>query len=269
MINFVIYSPHYDENSGGVLALYSLSKSINSLGYNSVVVNDCLRKGVDLIDEHTFVVYPEIVIGNPLNSKNVVRWQLNKVGVIGGDESSWGDKDIIAYFSENFKSNFIDSQINLMCFEPHLDRFFEKTKDKDIDTCVLFYKSFRYRSSFDAHPNNSFVLDNVVGNMSAVVDVLSRTKVFISYDTDTYYSIIARLCGASSIIIERDGVSKKDFFESRVFFKFGISYGFGMFEEAEDSSDKIVGHLMSLSERSLQTVKNLIDVCQCHLEYTR
>ena len=265
-MDFIIGSPPYNENSGGLVALYSLNDAINSLGRNCIVVNYVSKEIKDLVKDHTFVIYPEIIYGNPLEAKNVIRWQLNKPGFISGDETSWGENDIIAYFSEDFRSDSIKNQIQLVSFNPRIDKFVEKTKDKDIDTTVLFHKATKYRNVFDSHPKNSFVLDSVIEDMSAVVDVLSRTKRFICYDTDTYYSVIARLCGASSIVVERDGLSKKDFFNTRPFFKFGISYGFDMIDQAEEESNKVVSHILSLKEQSLQTVKNLIELCHSRLE---
>ena len=56
------------------------------------------------IGNDDIVVYPEVVCGNPLGAKRVVRWLLNEPGVIGGD-GVFEEQDLILAYSKNFVPN--------------------------------------------------------------------------------------------------------------------------------------------------------------------
>lgn len=100
-----IYAPPYKEYSAGVRALYYLCHILNQLGHLSWIV-----ESEKLDDDLTYtsgflnaplltsavakshfeyglppiVIYPESVVGNPLNAQLVARWFLSYPGSIGG-----------------------------------------------------------------------------------------------------------------------------------------------------------------------------------------
>ena len=92
---FIIYAPPFDENSGGNVLLHRLCDLLNKEGESAYIrlwdmpqpnnsgiygsFNTPLAKISDLSD-NTIVVYPEVVSGNPLMAKNVVRWLLYHPG---------------------------------------------------------------------------------------------------------------------------------------------------------------------------------------------
>src|SRR6185295_8456760 len=94
---FVIYCPPYTEKSSGVRALHRLCHLLNTAGYRAVVHTRTL--GPHSVNkkwqtplwsegstaESTVVIYPEIIVGNPLQAKRIVRWTLNYPGVFAGD----------------------------------------------------------------------------------------------------------------------------------------------------------------------------------------
>ena len=123
-LKFVIFSPSYSENNGGAVTLHHLCDLINKVGYecylypgfDSFEINILNYKAVlpkffkkvlmqpfrrfkkskrfstptlnnfpgkFALDE-LVVIYPEIVFGNPLGAKNVVRWLLHNPGFFSG-----------------------------------------------------------------------------------------------------------------------------------------------------------------------------------------
>lgn len=123
-MKFIIFTPGYDPDVGGIIVLHKLCHVLNSLGYESYLypfyqtelinkeyfINPLLRvlkslvkpllisfKTNEAFDTPVFnkrkrnisddfvVIYPEIVYGNPLKANNVVRWLLHKPGFHTGN----------------------------------------------------------------------------------------------------------------------------------------------------------------------------------------
>jgi len=100
---YYIYAVEFTQKPAGIRALHYLCHALNKLGAEAYLIgcqteseklrtpilkeSDVLRhekSGVDPI-----MVYPEVVLGNPLNMPHIVRWLLNSAGHLGGifDES--------------------------------------------------------------------------------------------------------------------------------------------------------------------------------------
>jgi hypothetical protein len=251
-MRFIVYAPEFSENSGGIIALYKLNTLLNSLGHESSVC----RFG-DFVETNSkdIVIYPEIISGNPLMAKNVVRWVLNKVGVIGGNKDTWSEKDKVFYYSKQFCEDKNKCNI-LFCFDSRIDYFYSEKTVKDIDNVVLFYKGRNYSIDTNRHPKNSIILDMYVHSMPMVKDILSRAKNFFTYDTDTYYSVVAMLCGCNSFVIKRDGLDADNFFDERELLRYGVSYDG---KKTDIDRAGLISYLTSFEERSLDSVKNFLN----------
>ena len=250
---FVVYAPAYEETSGGCVALYKLNSIINELGHSSII---CEFNKLVHVDDDSFVIYPEIVYGNPLMAKNVIRWCLNKPGVIILDASpSWGEFDHIFYYSSQFGDN-VSPENTLFCFEPNLSLYQGSSQaNRDISNVFLVHKSYKYESKYDRHPSDAIRLDSYNDNMASIIQVLLRSKNFYSYDVDTYYSVIALLCGCKSFVIKKDGLDSESFFSDRPLLRCGVKYD----EVFGPSSDmNIHDYLISLEQESMNSIKRMI-----------
>jgi len=123
MFNFVIYTPPLKDDIGGIVVLHNLAKELCNLkvrtflytGFapykNDFCNNFVLKSRSQIItDEKTIVVYPEIIKGNPLNAKYVVRWLLCDVGIHTDKEThlTWGKDDLVFHYSTfNMKYNVV------------------------------------------------------------------------------------------------------------------------------------------------------------------
>jgi hypothetical protein len=92
---YIIMAPPYRHNSGGVRALHELRNLLEKRGYEAKVF-----QGGQAPPE-AIVVYPEVVCGNPMNGKTVVRWVLNFPGLLGGDKE-YDPKEIIFTYLPRF-----------------------------------------------------------------------------------------------------------------------------------------------------------------------
>ena len=79
--------------------------------FNTPILN---AKGT-VFDDDWIIIYPEIVVGNPLQAKNVVRWLLYKPGVLEHKKIYFGQNEL--YFKFCISSSFIQSQIKNQLYQ--------------------------------------------------------------------------------------------------------------------------------------------------------
>jgi hypothetical protein len=131
-----IEAPPYAANSGGVRALHLLCHHLNGLGYNAYVIRGAavnatsglrtpaLNRAIRLIHKirmrEPIVVYPEVTAGNPRKGKIVVRYLLNRPGLlVPGVEKTYGDSDYFIHYTEE---HALAGRKSFDAFMPLVDR---------------------------------------------------------------------------------------------------------------------------------------------------
>lgn len=113
---YYILAPDYRESSSGVCVLHYLCHALNLEGFEAYIVGasqvnpdlktplltEAIKKNHAQSGKTPIGVYPEVVSGNPLMTPVVVRYMLNKEGVIGGNRINVDDDDLFFYFREEF-----------------------------------------------------------------------------------------------------------------------------------------------------------------------
>jgi hypothetical protein len=110
---YVIFSGPYLSNSAGVNCLHRLCDELNRAGYPSFTTGGDIAAphlNAPIIDEESaaalcaggfIAIYPETVSGNRLKARDVVRWVLNRPGLLGGDEI-YNDSELVFSYSDVF-----------------------------------------------------------------------------------------------------------------------------------------------------------------------
>jgi hypothetical protein len=160
--HFIIASPPYNVNSGGVIQLFELCRLINEIGTAYMVpapiglivnfLNTNALDNIRLIQEHQkqfsmpkdmekwffrgdlnqdnlVVVYPEIVHGNPFQKKHVARWLLYHAGELR-NEIALGRGEVQFRYNSNYVAaeipGFVEiSDIELYVNVPPNDAYLE------------------------------------------------------------------------------------------------------------------------------------------------
>ena len=156
----------------------------------------------------TIVVYPEVISGNFLHAKHVVRWLLyyNK---FDKDSNAFGEKDLIICYRQIFNDwdlNPKGLKVHLAHFDSALYRRYNFGERKG--SCYILRKGKDREdlpSCFDG-PVIDFGMDD-----EKIVKIFNECERCYSYDTQTFYTVIASVCGCIPIIVLEPGKKRLDY----------------------------------------------------------
>lgn len=259
-MKFVIYALSYDEKVGGIIAQHQLCALLLELGCDASVwqagrprvngsgrdklrwyrwrVRSWLRKiliskifnlapgaSVRLARDEDLdsavVIYPEIVAGNPLRAKHVVRWFLHKPGFHTG-KVDYGQNELHFYYQKAFDASFPRSRNGgeLFVAKVFSDVYRNEGRADRKGRCYVLKKGRERAAGLDL--SDGIVIDDL--SHREVADVFNRVEYCISYDSYTFYSIYAAMCGCKSIVVPVPGESKEAW-QPNERLRYGLAYG--------------------------------------------
>ena len=258
---------------GGCVALYFLFENLKSLGEEVFLSHrvDQHLSGLKTYEESDFLspevdlsecitIYPEIIAGNPVNSKYAVRWLLHTPNNYAPtNPSTWGEEDLLFAYApwtakeseqegykvqdEILQSLFIDYNI------------FKDLNNPRQGTCHIVKKGGI--GERDDLPLGSDDIEYMTKSPELLAEAFNKYENFYCYDTRTFLPWLAALCGCNSIIACRPE-SRKEFFENLLGFDYGIAYGIDDLDRAKKTRWKLRHHLIEKESVNLSTVKNFI-----------
>ena len=188
--------------------------TIKNPDYQGTIIN--LLEFNKLSKELTIVIYPEIIVGNPLNSSFVVRWLLNSPKIIAGDDI-YDKNDLVFKFVPNLKTNNEDKVCGeLRAVELYLDIFKDLKYPRITKNAHFIHKGKNKNLIY--HPTDSVLLQTHE-NFYDRAKLFNRIENFLSYDEMTFVSIQAALCGCNSIVVPKENLSKEEW-SKNPFFKY-------------------------------------------------
>ena len=297
-MKFIIYTPHYDPNSGGIIVLYKLYSILNKLGHTAKIWNwtkihshenriingkinaghfipstiskvdiDCpyqiiLAKEADVQD--SIVIYPEIVEGNPLGAKRVVRWLLNKPGAISGTVS-YGLDELTLHFSEHFLPIGlpVEPRYQLKIFDYKSDIYINIQPETRINCYFMVRKGGDVPLTY--HPPGSIQVDGL--GHKELAQLFQTAKLFISYDLHTAYSAFASLCGCDSVVVPRIGMLKEQWKAGKDIAEMnGIAYGFEDIPQARNTRADLLHSFNEVEPKNESQVINFLNLCDSYFK---
>ncbi len=292
---FLIFAPSFREDDGGGIVLHRLCALLNELGYEAYVTrlfngepvypNQLISPLLNLmrhaaircftrfktnpiwatpiirspdfpLGDEWIVVYPEIVFGNPLLAKNVVRWFLYRPGFHTG-KVFFGEREFhvdISAFSQGFCYPDAAKSTSPLYVVSFPFEFYNKDGAVPVDlrhgTAYCLRKGKGKRIVHDL--NDSELID---GKSHAEVSaILKRVRTFISYDPYTAYSHFAVWCGADSVVVPDEGLDKTQWIEQEAD-RYGLAYGFDDIEWARETADLVLPRVMEKENQSKENVR--------------
>lgn len=222
--NFVIFSPPFQANIGGVVALYNLARIIDEAGFACKIFdmnrlnlpNSIFEKYVteEEVNENTVVVYPEVAFGNPLKAKYVVRWILCELGIHCPHDiyRTWGQDDYVYHYctynsEKNVKNHNILAPLYL---NPALKNYGKSRSGY----CHIIRKAHKFHKPLKyIHPENSLFLDDNL-SQEILIEIFNIKEYLICYDPYSFIIVMAALCGCIPIIVPIARISKNEWFKS-------------------------------------------------------
>ena len=296
---FIIFSPSYNEKSGGVIVLHKLCHLINELGYKAYLypyfetydlnknnalktalrlIKDCwvnsrfnyklntaftspiFKEKLNQVDLSEFiVVYPEIVLGNPLNAPNVVRWLLHQPGY-HSNKIFYGKNELLFKFNSAIDDFYYqDSKVSTLELKvihyplEHYDTVAENNSliRKGSAYCIRKGKGKEIQHDLD----DSIKIDLL--SHKEVAAVFRRVEYFYSYDVYTAYSIFAVLSGCKSIVIPDKGVTIDDWYPNKED-RYGISYGINDLSNADKTVKLVKNRILDEEANSKSNVSKFV-----------
>ena len=248
-LSYIIVTPSYVPNSGGIIALHKLCHDLNQMGERAYLYHLNIDKKnyfetnqnyqTPIADENTIrgnsiILYPEIVKGNPLNGKNIVRWLLNRPGEIGGD-GYFEKNDLIYHYSSihlpKDEKNFNKDKTNNFLSTHDINfEIFRDYGNQRKGSCFLIHKGNKALLDNSLHPGAIELTDNTPSEKMA--KLFNSVEYFYSYDSATFISVLAALCGAKSIIIPDGTRTIEQLIKAK---PYGIAHGVSDLKRAIDS----------------------------------
>ncbi|MCL1112991.1 WavQ [Shewanella basaltis] len=302
-VRVYVYTPSYDENSGGRIALHRLCHLLNQTeGFEAFLVprklekvrfksikeligsfwqyicleiercykfkthptwNTPVKKLRYVDDKNAIVVYPEITFGNPLFAKNVIRWFLHQPGHLKG-EFNYGVGELYFKFNSAIK-DFIYCKSKTSNNNLKVI-YYPLDIYNDSDITVKDIQSHLVRKGKDkpkVHNDSSIPIDGL--SHSQIAKIMKRSEIFISYDDYTAYSIFAVLCDCKSVVVPGKDVLLSQWYPNESD-RYGIAYGFTeeQYIWASKTKHKVLEHIKLEHQKSQDSVIVCFNEARCY-----
>ena len=290
--NYIIYTNEYDENTGGVIVLHQLCHLLNQLGFNAclwpayIPVFNWKRPRKSLRLFYTYLrkdrkrifktnkffntpiatktnlknavtIYSEVVIGNPLNAKNVVRWLLHKPGYHTGKVDFTPSELTFGYSTFTGGSFMNIDKEHVLYIRYIMSDIYKQTNFSTREGyCHLIRKG---KGKTPVHPKSSVLVDNL--SHEEISKIFNKSKYFISYDPYTFYSTYASMCGCISIVIPDENVTK-DAWYGKIENTYGLSYGMDDIEYADETKELMFRYIAAQEGENMNNVDAFAKKCE-------
>jgi hypothetical protein len=269
-VTYIVYCPWDIKISGGQVALHMLTKNLADQGEivytlskpmfscNAKTIKseyNCESIQVSPIEfdpEKTVVIYPEIIRGNPIGAKRVVRWIL--YNTIQSIEDTWNPLDELWYYLPFFETSRKEDKKLLSAFDFKLNLLRDRKKEPSKENVLLLRKRTPELDEW----SESIKMEEP-SSMQDFAEKVSDFKFFYTYDDATYYSIAASLVGCTSIILD-PRMDPEEYRKKNPIFLYGVAFGTELdeIERAEKTKKLLRPHLLQLERESIHQIKAFI-----------
>lgn len=275
MKTFIIYTFGYSTDSGGSIVLYKLRDMLTDQGRQCFIFNsssDAVEREPFkslLKRDDTITIYPEVILGNPLNSKRCVRWILNNPGRFIVNCSSPSEdlyyqhcspSDLYFNYSDIFK---VRKELKgygglLTVININRNLFRNTNPNERTKTCYFVKKGGISKTE---HPSDSINISNTIDDAQKA-QIFNECKYLYCYDNECFNVVLASLCGCIAIVIPNGKYTAEEWYTKFPWKTCGIAYGNDKLELAEQTLENIKECIDKYEGIFLDSVKNFIKKCE-------
>ena len=285
-LNIFVYAPDFSENCGGCTVLHYLVDRINVwfddtyiraylVPFNhsnvaTLITNKAYKTPIIpewIVLEDGYVIYPEIVFGNPLGvaESRIIRWILYFPGVNGGPNAGdYSKQERIVCYSMGVCTDLVVSHTVsfLKLTDYGLDLLQSVSIQAPRNGTVVYHKKRRWRSGqVENIPNISgTLLSNTLTKFDRL-QLFSRSERFITTDPATFLSIEAAMAGCPSIVVPMENVSRDEWLQTSYSpgdLKYGIAYGEEDIKHAEQTLPLVVNNLIEQEKKQQRQLRQFV-----------
>ncbi|MDY5576778.1 MAG: hypothetical protein SPF70_04785, partial [Lachnospiraceae bacterium] len=188
--------------------------------------------------------------------KKTVRWFLNCNRY---SDEAYGNQDLFICYREVFNDKRLNPMNRSLCLHNFNYNLYRQTNyGKRQGKCYIVRKGAN-RVDLPQYFDGL-----IVDNLSEIekVKVFNNCKYCISYDTQTFYSTIASICGCISIVVTEKGKSRKDYCGTGEII-YGVAYGW---EEEEinfalKTREKMLEKIVERQRQNLAETQAFVNLC--------
>lgn len=190
------------------------AKEIKHSPFNIII------KRIPFFKKNTVVIYPDIIYGNPLHAMKVVRWFLYH-NRFPNDPDAYGKNELTFCYREHFNDYNLNPACRVLTLNYFDTSLYKQTNFGEREgVCYIIRKGKKRKDLpkvFDGP-----IIDDLPENEK--VAVFNRCKYCYDYDTQTFYTNIACVCGCIPIVMMELGKTKSDYL-GKGDFDYGKAYG--------------------------------------------
>jgi hypothetical protein len=209
-------------------------------------------------DSKCIVIYPEVVAGNPLGAKNVVRWLLHDPG-FHTKLVAYGPGELYFRFGAETQDiripgSTLSSQLLTIVHTP-FEYYNQQGISNSREGTAYFIGKGKNRLH-NQHPIDAILIDGK--SHAEIGEIFKRVDQFISYDPRTSYSHFAALCGCTSIVVPEEGVSEAQWLpnpDTRV----GLAYGFNRIHHAQETIAEVLNFITTTEVNMVSRLNSCLD----------
>jgi len=282
--NYIVYTFPWNENNGGVIFMHNLVHELNRMGERAflwkaapiyepglrqrlrswlrpdpMVTNPLLNTPVARrrdLSADSIVVYPELVRGNPLKARYVVRWLLYKPGAL--HPFDFGKDEM--FFRVGAMSDLPEitgGAPDLLMWKINPVYRNENRPDRQ-GVCYIVRKGKAKPRIPETENPDAIRIDGL--SHAEANEIFNRCETFYSYDEATMYSQFAAICGCTSVVVPGMYGSREEWAAQHPNGRFGIAYGTHPteLEHARATRHLLVEDMRRKEEESFETVGTFV-----------
>lgn len=215
------------------------------------------------INKDTIVIYPDIIWGNPLKAKKVVRWLLY-FNRFSKDTEAYGANDLFFCYREVFNDYHLNPTGRSLCLQNFDFNVYKQTNFGDRSGCCYIIRKGKNRQDLPEHFDGP-IID--LWNERQKVKAFNKYKYCYCYDTQTFYTVVAAACGCIPIVVPEPGKTKENYL-GKGELPLGVAYD--RTEEeityAVQTRDRCIQQLKNFDQWNKDAVEAFINICQQYWE---